>query len=993
MSLPNVLTNDSWYKDRFNSFVQVMAKLNKDKITEHIFTKKNIDKYKFSLSDIGEMDQILEWKDEKLGIWKIINVEYANGQPTEVKIRKLDKTGMILYQRMGDVEMYNEVFKVSHGRLKPGIITLDDDGTACFVREIKTVKEQDNKKSFQDELNNPLRKIVHVDVVVVIYSEELNPYEYDYGIHDEDYKKEDDGNGFSKNTKQVPLAEFSKDHAMTTFTTLAELHEKLEDIKDGKPVLELENVIDDEKSNGLVSTSNKDFLKSIEKTVDDRRNAALVAENCLNRIVAIKRAELEKQKRALDAILVKQKQELQALYAKAEHAIAVFKKQLKKIQRLITTLEIYLGIHENVIQICEGEPAPANLPIHLFQQIKFMDEEVGDPTDGGLDYSKIEQWDEWVVQDRNFEKIIPMPRGICVMQVRRFHKERDPDMHPQMRRMFEMLDKKVYVMIRNGDNVYRIWSEHIDMPGRMFPKRSEIQDLLDEMQKDVNNSSDHYRDEVAEKADEKFDEYIFNYKRIILMVQGILYRTEIFVPLPLGLDLFKPETHAGKVVFVYDDELSLPDGRLSFADWHSNINSTIIKGSRILLGRGDFSSSRNLGDRIMTKDRLVIQVNEHTHIPGPENDVYSVEEYKTEEWKYVTKVVNREEYLAELKEVVSSTDKDKKDELLNGTGSSVRLDYRRSWVEIPENVKMQYMADQMMPESIKRMYTFYELYTWAGKPSTRTSWVGDKRKTTAYTQWSKVQEKTIVKYLCIRYNPGDTVYAGWGKSFRDGNGYSRTRKVPLTWLIDKYDNFIINYDRISLDDIEYYINSRIERQNYVKTLPLLYTIRKKLIAEMAWEEKFITFTEQEIKRELPIDADLKPLIRRAIEWWKMDAVRVWKRPITEDDTKALVMIKQETKRLIRDELGYKKLDTGVDNTKKIQVFKYKHKTAIAKGFTKSQFQEALFSHSELYRYTREPWKGIAELSKAAIGRGITESTNEKYQELIKKEGEKKILFV
>jgi hypothetical protein len=320
-------------------------------------------------------------------------------------------------------------------------------------------------------------------------------------------------------------------------------------------------------------------------------------------------------------------------------------------------------------------------------------------------------------------------------------------------------------VIRNGDNVYRIWSGNIEIPKRMFPKRTEVQDMLDEMQKDINRRTN--KDEAAEEANEKVDDYIFNYKRVMLMVQGILYRTEIFVPLPIGLDLFKPETHKDKVVFVYDDELSLPSGRLSFRGWHKQINSTIVKGSRVLLGRGDLDSD-SIGERSMTRDRFVIYFREGNNPPGPENDVYSVEEYTTEETEYVLRTVNRAEYLEELAKVVASTNKDYKDALLDSHGKKAELKFSSKWEEVPEHISMQYQRDWDIPDDIKLMYTFYDLYTWKENgPRTHQTCDNGKWSTRTYTSWDKVTHKVTKRFLCIRYNPGDTVYAGWGKRFEE----------------------------------------------------------------------------------------------------------------------------------------------------------------------------------------------------------------------------------
>ena len=79
-----------------------------------------------------------------------------------------------------------------------------------------------------------------------------------------------------------------------------------------------------------------------------------------------------------------------------------------------------------------------------------------------------------------------------------------------------------------------------------------------------------------------------------------------------------------------------------------------------------------------------------------------------------------------------------------------------------------------------------------------------------------------IKVPVIRYMPDEKVWKGrW-----DGE---QDRKVRITWALSENSNYL-NYDRICLDDIEHYLNSRLERKNYLGMLPILRTIKKHLIA-------------------------------------------------------------------------------------------------------------------------------------------------------------------
>ena len=79
-------------------------------------------------------------------------------------------------------------------------------------------------------------------------------------------------------------------------------------------------------------------------------------------------------------------------------------KEVIKIQRVITMIEIYVGINEEMHQIKVGAESDLSIPLSIRQQILFMDEEIGLWEDGGIDYSQIDKFDEWVVD--NYEEIL-----------------------------------------------------------------------------------------------------------------------------------------------------------------------------------------------------------------------------------------------------------------------------------------------------------------------------------------------------------------------------------------------------------------------------------------------------------------------------------------------------------------------------------------------------------------------------------------------------------
>ena len=70
----------------------------------------------------------------------------------------------------------------------------------------------------------------------------------------------------------------------------------------------------------------------------------------------------------------------------------------------------YILEYEDIIQIQKGNKADQKTKISLRQQVLFMDEEVGDPSGEGLDFDRIEEFDDWLTKDKNYLKLAPEAR-------------------------------------------------------------------------------------------------------------------------------------------------------------------------------------------------------------------------------------------------------------------------------------------------------------------------------------------------------------------------------------------------------------------------------------------------------------------------------------------------------------------------------------------------------------------------------------------------------
>lgn len=553
----------------------------------------------------------------------------------------------------------------------------------------------------------------------------------------------------------------------------------------------------------LISKNSKTSLISLQNNLEVKKKQA----ELIKAFVAI---EMEKKKRELDVI----RQKLNGV-------IEVFQKKISKIMKVITTIELYLGIDEELFQIQEGQLAPKDTPISFRQAVLYMDEEIGHWESGGLDFTNIDWFDEWLIKDNNYKNIIPEEKGLLVFRPRRYDKDYGDD--PRYSAAMNRENKyRTYILIRNGECLYRVYTDNIVILPRLFPKRDELQKLMNEIQHE--NLSSY----SEEKKQEHIEDLVYQYKKRAILLQGLIDRTEVFHPLPVDkINIFDMSNLDGKVNFIYDDEAALPSGKLTFWDWHEQINSKIDKGSRVLLTGG-------FGGRQSISDRIYYYCNEYNTPSAPSVGVYEVEEYLS--------VDTEKMYQANFEKQKLIWDE-------NG------VDYKVTNIQKDGHI-LDWGEDNITPRVCEDIITV----------------------------------RSTFKHLTILYNPGDTVYGPWGTY----DPHERKKRIRLR--IYPSDRFILNYDQISLEDIDFYLTSRVDRPNYLAMMPLLVDMKKWRINEMENEKNFAKMVYSQVYSKLKkSEEETYQIIFNTIDWWKFK--NMWKRPIDKDDTKALRMI---VKKILND---------------------------------------------------------------------------------------------
>jgi hypothetical protein len=151
------------------------------------------------------------------------------------------------------------------------------------------------------------------------------------------------------------------------------------------------------------------------------------------------------------------------------------KESLSDIDSRIFNVSLYAGLTESIEQVADGEPAPMGTKLHVMQRRLYMDEEcLLNYRVGGMEFGDISEFDEWLLQEENLNRILPFSRCIVAMRVRRIRKERVSD--GTLRTAFvnfnlEQADKTTFLYIRNGERVYRLNSDQ-DFGELIFPDKA-----------------------------------------------------------------------------------------------------------------------------------------------------------------------------------------------------------------------------------------------------------------------------------------------------------------------------------------------------------------------------------------------------------------------------------------------------------------------------------------------------------------------------------------
>lgn len=308
----------------------------------------------------------------------------------------------------------------------------------------------------------------------------------------------------------------------------------------------------------LMAMGNKQTLIALRSQIDDAQKGVVVIKNYCNLVHKQMEREIEAKLRQVQGVVEKMNREI------------------KKLDYVIQTIETYAGIKEEVVTILKGEPASEKEPIVIRQAVLFMDEEFA-LIDDDFDWRKIGKFDDWLSKDDNYKIILPDPKSIVAIKPRRTDKNYTDNYWDNI--FMNRPNHITLFLIRNGESLYRLESEHIYLQDRMFPDLDEYQKTLEEEKKDG------WYEQKKEEGTLRSDDMRRTFTKVAFLLQGLVDRSDVFAPHNVSCSFLKMEGFDGSIHMEYELDTShlLQDGHPSVKDWMRQQNEGIVEGSRILL--------------------------------------------------------------------------------------------------------------------------------------------------------------------------------------------------------------------------------------------------------------------------------------------------------------------------------------------------------------------------------------------------------------------------
>lgn len=259
---------------------------------------------------------------------------------------------------------------------------------------------------------------------------------------------------------------------------------------------------------------------------------------------------------------------------------------IAKVLKGIESLDLYVGKDVRIMPIREGASAPRDVPLTFVQRKLIMDEELAVWLDIGywFDFRSVARFYDALREHNGLvDQIFPTKRCVLVMATTR-RSINYKDVYTNA--AFNEANKAVFLLVRDGDNVYRVDSpveSHLGAE-RLFPTK----DDQDRVFRGVDGSTVKFEDVAYTDRLAAHEHYALHYKRFMLLACGLDHNHNLFGDFYDGPKSFQFVSMAFQdkhCHFLHDDDASRlleVAKRLSVEDWIEEKNNYIRSGSRVL---------------------------------------------------------------------------------------------------------------------------------------------------------------------------------------------------------------------------------------------------------------------------------------------------------------------------------------------------------------------------------------------------------------------------
>lgn len=300
------------------------------------------------------------------------------------------------------------------------------------------------------------------------------------------------------------------------------------------------------------------------------------------------RAELDRARRELEEQFAAKRAELEA-------RMAPLRAEMERMTEVLWTCDLYLGRREDLVPLRGGEPAPVSTPITVRQKVLSMAEEslvLMGKNNTGMDAEDVPEFVRWLAEDDDhLARVLPEPKGVVALVPTRLKSDRENVWEKAAK---DAANRRTHWLIRNGQRLFMLTTDpELRVGERILPTRTEFTEVFERRLFGFARDAGPVEPGSAEwlRMQEVADAKRRHYMRLMLVLQGLIDRTDVFRPLPAtGVNLLDArEQDRGRVVIVQDDDVHalLADGRPSFRQWQSSLNARLRPGMRVI---GDWNT-------------------------------------------------------------------------------------------------------------------------------------------------------------------------------------------------------------------------------------------------------------------------------------------------------------------------------------------------------------------------------------------------------------------